>query len=44
MLIKRFEQLYPFINKDETLRLSFVSLLAKIQTEARAGAFKGRRD
>ena len=39
MLIKRFEQLYPFI-KTETLRLSSFSLLAKIQTEARAGAFK----
>src|ERR1700757_2786437 len=39
MLIKRFEQLYPFI-KTETLRLSSFSLLSKIQTEARAGAFK----
>jgi iron(III) transport system substrate-binding protein len=39
MLTKRFEQLYPFI-KTETLRLSSFSLLTKIQTEARAGAFK----
>ena len=39
MLTKRFEQLYPFI-KTETLRLSSFSLLSKIQTEARAGAFK----
>jgi iron(III) transport system substrate-binding protein len=39
MLTKRFEQLYPFI-KIETLRLSSFSLLTKIQTEARAGAFK----
>jgi iron(III) transport system substrate-binding protein len=39
MLIKRFEQLYPFI-KIEALRLSSFSLLSKIQTEARAGAFK----
>jgi iron(III) transport system substrate-binding protein len=39
MLTKRFEQLYPFI-KTETLRLSSFSLLAKIQTEARAGGFK----
>jgi len=39
MLTKRFEQRYPFI-KTETLRLSSFSLLSKIQTEARAGAFK----
>ena len=39
MLTKRFEQLYPFI-KTDTLRLSSFSLLSKIQTEARAGAFK----
>ena len=39
MLTNRFEQLYPFI-KTETLRLSSFSLLSKIQTEARAGAFK----
>jgi iron(III) transport system substrate-binding protein len=39
MLTKRFEQLYPFI-KTETLRLSSFSLLSKIQTEAKAGAFK----
>jgi iron(III) transport system substrate-binding protein len=39
MLTKRFEQQYPFI-KTETLRLSSFSLLSKIQTEARAGAFK----
>ena len=39
MLTNRFEQLYPFI-KTETLRLSSFSLLTKIQTEARAGAFK----
>src|SRR4249919_3877488 len=39
MLTNRFEQLYPFI-KTETLRLSSFSLLSKIQTEVRAGAFK----
>src|SRR5258705_991064 len=39
MLIKRFEQLYPFM-KTETLRLSSFSLLGKFQAEARAGAFK----
>jgi len=39
MLTSRFEQLNPFI-KTETLRLSSFSLLSKIQTEARAGAFK----
>ena len=39
MLTKRFEQKYPFI-KTETLRLSSFSLLSKIQTEARAGAFR----
>lgn len=39
MLTKRFEQIYPFI-KTDTLRLSSFSLLSKIQTEARAGAFK----
>src|SRR6266550_5184222 len=39
MLIKRFEQLYPFI-KTETLRLSSFILLSKIQTYARAVAFK----
>jgi len=39
MLTNRFEQLFPFI-KTETLRLSSFSLLSKIQTEARAGAFK----
>ena len=39
MLTNRFEQLYPFL-KTETLRLSSFSLLTKIQTEARAGAFK----
>jgi iron(III) transport system substrate-binding protein len=39
MLTNRFEQLYPYI-KTETLRLSSFSLLSKIQTEARAGAFK----
>jgi iron(III) transport system substrate-binding protein len=39
MLTNRFEQLHPFI-KTETLRLSSFSLLSKIQTEARAGAFK----
>ena len=39
MLSKRFEQIYPFI-KTDTLRLSSFSLLSKIQTEARAGAFK----
>src|SRR5262244_14433 len=39
MLTSRFEQLYPFI-KTETLRLSSFSLLSKIQTEAKAGAFK----
>jgi iron(III) transport system substrate-binding protein len=40
MLTKRFEQKYPFI-KTETLRLGTFKLLTKIQTEARAGAFKG---
>ncbi|TMA13319.1 MAG: extracellular solute-binding protein [Deltaproteobacteria bacterium] len=39
MLTTRFEQIYPFI-KTETLRLSSFSLLSKIQTEARTGAFK----
>ena len=40
MLTKRFEQKYPFV-KTETLRLGTFKLLTKIQTEARAGAFKG---
>jgi len=39
MLVKRFEQIYPFI-KTETLRLNTFSLLPKIQTEARTGVFK----
>ena len=39
MLTQRFEQKYPFI-KTETLRLGTDQLLTKIQTEARAGAFK----
>ena len=38
LLTKRFEQLYPFV-KTETLRLVTDSLLTKILTEARAGAF-----
>src|SRR5262245_1230588 len=40
MLTKRFEEKYPFI-KTQTLRLGTFQLLTKIQTEARAGAFKG---
>jgi len=40
MLIKRFEQKYPFI-KGEMLRLGSTQLLTKILTEARPGAFKG---
>ncbi len=40
MLTKRFEEKYPFV-KSQTLRLGTFQLLTKIQTEARAGAFKG---
>jgi iron(III) transport system substrate-binding protein len=40
MLTKRFEEKYPFI-KTQTLRLGTFQLLTKIQTEARAGAFRG---
>jgi iron(III) transport system substrate-binding protein len=40
MLIKRFEQKYPFI-KGEMLRLGSSQLLTKILTEAKTGAFKG---
>jgi iron(III) transport system substrate-binding protein len=40
MLTKRFEEKYPFI-KPQTLRLGTFQLLTKIQTEARAAAFKG---
>jgi iron(III) transport system substrate-binding protein len=40
MLTKRFEEKYPFI-KTQTLRLGTFQLLTKIQTEARAAAFKG---
>ena len=39
MLTQHFEQKYPFI-KTETLRLGTDQLLTKIQTEARAGAFR----
>jgi len=39
MLTQHFEQKYPFI-KIETLRLGTDQLLVKIQTEARAGAFR----
>jgi iron(III) transport system substrate-binding protein len=40
MLTKRFEEKYPFI-KTQTLRLGTFQLLTKIQTEAKAAAFKG---
>jgi iron(III) transport system substrate-binding protein len=40
MLTKKFEEKYPFI-KTQTLRLGTFQLLTKIQTEARAGAFRG---
>jgi iron(III) transport system substrate-binding protein len=40
MLMRQFEQKYPFI-KTESLRLGTFKLLTKIQTEARAGAFRG---
>lgn len=40
MLTKSFEEKYPFI-KTETLRLGSFQLLTKIQTEAKARAFKG---
>ena len=40
MLTKRFGEKYPFV-KTQTLRLGTFQLLTKIQTEARAGAFKG---
>ncbi|HEY6363319.1 MAG TPA: extracellular solute-binding protein [Candidatus Binatia bacterium] len=40
MLTKKFEEKYSFI-KTQTLRLGTFQLLTKIQTEARAGAFKG---
>jgi len=40
MLTKTFEEKYPFI-KTQTLRLGTFQLLTKIQTEARARAFKG---
>src|SRR6185436_2194805 len=39
MLTQYFEKKYPFI-KTETLRLGTDQLLTKIQTEARAGAFR----
>jgi len=39
MLTQHFEKKYPFI-KTETLRLGTDQLLTKIQTEARAGAFR----
>jgi iron(III) transport system substrate-binding protein len=40
MLTKKFEEKYPFI-KTQTLRLGTFQLLTKIQTEARAGSFRG---
>jgi iron(III) transport system substrate-binding protein len=40
MLTKRFEEKYSFI-KTQSLRLGTFQLLTKIQTEVRAGAFRG---